>query len=117
MAGERPGGGAVFRAVRVTTEVAPRAISGGSAVGGWLDGTTTHAPEYDFTKAEKNPYAARFKRRVTNRLDAPTVEYFKALAAETGIPFQTLISLHLRDCAESKRELNLEWRPEPTSSG
>lgn len=68
--------------------------------------------EYDFSEAKKNPYAKRLKRRVTIRLDERTVEYFKGLADETGIPYQTLINLYLRDCAESKRELNLEWRPE-----
>ena len=68
--------------------------------------------EYDFSRAKKNPYAKRLKRRVTIRLDGPTVDYFKQLAEETGIPYQTLINLYLRDCAESKRELNLEWRPE-----
>ncbi len=68
--------------------------------------------EYDFSKAKKNPYAKRLKRRVTIRIDAPTVEYFKELAEETGIPYQTLINLYLRDCADSKRELNMEWRPE-----
>ena len=68
--------------------------------------------EYDFSKAKKNPYAKRLKRRVTIRLDGPTVDYFKDLAEETGIPYQTLINLYLRDCAESKKELNLQWRPE-----
>jgi len=68
--------------------------------------------EYDFSKAKKNPYAARLKQRVTIRLDGPTVSYFKGLAEETGIPYQTLINLYLRDCAESKKELNLDWRPE-----
>ncbi len=72
--------------------------------------------EYDFSKAKKNPYAKRLKRRVTIRLDSPTVDYFKALADETGIPYQTLINLYLRDCAESKRELNLEWSPEAAST-
>lgn len=65
--------------------------------------------EYDFTGARKNPYAKRLKRRVTIRLDAPTVDYFKQLSEESGIPYQTLINLYLRDCAESKKELNLEW--------
>lgn len=69
--------------------------------------------EYDFTKAKENPYAKRLKRRVTIRLDAPTVDYFKGLAEESGIPYQTLINLYLRDCAEEKRELNLEWQAEP----
>jgi predicted DNA binding CopG/RHH family protein len=72
--------------------------------------------EYDFSNAKKNPYAKRLKRRVTIRLDDPTVEYFKELATETGIPYQTLINLYLRDCAESKRELNLEWVGESSSA-
>jgi predicted DNA binding CopG/RHH family protein len=67
--------------------------------------------QYDFSKSRRNPYAKRLKERVTIRLDAPTVEYFKQLAEETGIPYQTLINLYLRDCAESKRQLNLAWRP------
>ena len=72
--------------------------------------------EYDFSKAKKNPYARRLKQRVTIRLDHPTIEYFKGLSEELGIPYQTLINLYLRDCAESKRELNLEWRPEGSST-
>ena len=72
--------------------------------------------EYDFSKAKKNPHAKRLKRRVTIRLDGPTVDDFKELADETGIPYQTLINLYLRDCAESKRELDLEWRPEAAGS-
>lgn len=73
--------------------------------------------EYDFSKAKKNPYAKRLKRRVTIRLDGPTIDYFKELAEETGIPYQTLINLYLRDCAESKKELNLEWRPAGVGAG
>ena len=67
--------------------------------------------EYDFTKARKNPYAKGLKQKVTIRLDAPTIEYFKTLAEETGIPYQTLINLYLRDCAASKRELSMDWHP------
>ena len=73
--------------------------------------------EYDFSEAKKNPYAKQLKRRVTIRLDGPTVDYFKDLAEETGIPYQTLINLYLRDCAESKRELNLEWLPQKAGAG
>jgi len=67
--------------------------------------------EYDFSKARKNPYASRLKQSVTIRLDAAAVGYFKQLAAETGIPYQTLINLYLRDCAATGRKLALEWRP------
>ena len=72
--------------------------------------------EYDFSGAQRNPYAKRLKTRVTIRLDVPTVEYFKSLAGETGIPYQTLINLYLRDCADSKRELSVQWLPEGSSS-
>ncbi len=41
--------------------------------------------DYDFSKSRKNPYASRLKRQVTIRLDEPTIEYFKALAEESGI--------------------------------
>ena len=66
--------------------------------------------EYDFSKARRNPYAKRLKRQITIRLDEPTVDYFKDLAEETGIPYQTLINLYLRDCAAKKRKLAMNWR-------
>jgi predicted DNA binding CopG/RHH family protein len=67
--------------------------------------------EYDFSKARKNPYAKRLKRSVTIRLDEGTVAYFKRLAMEADIPYQTLINLYLRDCAAHGRKLALSWRP------
>lgn len=66
---------------------------------------------YDFTKARRNPYAARLKRQITIRIDHATVEWFRSLAAESGIPYQTLINLYLRDCAIHRRRLNLRWKP------
>ena len=66
--------------------------------------------EYDFSKGTKNPYATRLKRQVTIRLDGGTIGYFKSLAVEIGIPYQTLINLYLRDCAIQRRELAMEWR-------
>jgi len=59
--------------------------------------------EYDFSKARKNPYARRLKKQITIRLDEPTIEYFKGVAELSGIPYQTLINLYLRDCAASRR--------------
>lgn len=64
---------------------------------------------YDFSKARRNPYARRLKRQVTIRLDEATISYFTTLASETGIPYQTLINLYLRDCAASKKKLALNW--------
>lgn len=66
---------------------------------------------YDFSKATKNPYAGILKKPVTIRLDDETVRYFKELAKEAGVPYQTLINLYLRDCAASGRKLSMEWRP------
>lgn len=67
---------------------------------------------YDFTKmkGKKNPYIKYLKQPVTMRLDKDSVDYFKSLAEESGIPYQTLINLYLRDCASSERKLNLKWR-------
>ena len=67
---------------------------------------------YDFSKGKKNPYSSRLKKQVTIRLDEGTIEYFKALAEEIGIPYQTLINLYLRDCAASSRRLAMEWKRE-----
>ena len=67
--------------------------------------------EYDFSKARKNPYAARLRRQVTIRLEEATISYFKTLAEEVGVPYQTLINLYLRDCALSGRKLTLNWKP------
>ena len=50
------------------------------------------------------------KQPVTMRLDVDSVDYFKSLAEESGIPYQTLINLYLRDCAAKERKLNMKWR-------
>jgi len=49
---------------------------------------------YDFSKmkGKKNPYAKQLKQPVTMRLDKDTVSYFKSMAEESGIPYQTLIN-------------------------
>ena len=66
---------------------------------------------YDFSKARANPYAKRLKKAVTIRLDQDALEYFQRLAEETGIPYQTLINLYLRDCVSSQKKLRLHWKP------
>jgi uncharacterized protein (DUF4415 family) len=66
--------------------------------------------EYDFSKGRRNPYAARLKRQVTIRLDEKTIQHFKGLSDETGIPYQTLINLYLRDCAATQKRLSLAWK-------
>ena len=66
--------------------------------------------EYDFSKARKNPYARRLKKQITLRIDKPTIEYFRSLSEGSGIPYQSLINLYLRDCAVQRRTLSVEWR-------
>ena len=68
--------------------------------------------EYDFSKmkAVKNPYAKILKKQITIRLNSATIEYFKNMAKEMGIPYQVLIDSYLTDCAVSKRRLNLKWQ-------
>ncbi len=67
--------------------------------------------EYDFAgmKGRKNPYAKRLKQQITIRLGVDVLDYFKDLAAETGIPYQNLINLYLRDCVGSKKRPRLTW--------
>ena len=66
--------------------------------------------KYDFSKAKKNPYASRLKKQITIRLDDTTIAYFKDLAEETGVRYQTLINLYLRDCAAKRKRLSLRWK-------
>lgn len=64
---------------------------------------------YDFSDSVKNPYAKKLKKKVTIRLDEDTIDYFKELADDKGIPYQSLINLYLRDCAQSHRDLKIQW--------
>lgn len=66
---------------------------------------------YDFSKMKgrRNPYVKFLKTPVTIRLDQETVTYFKSMAGETGLPYQNLINLYLRDCANHHRQLKMAW--------
>ena len=64
---------------------------------------------YDFSDGKRNPYAKRLKQQLTIRLDTETVTYFRTLAKETAIPYQTLMNLYLRDCAQARRRLSFAW--------
>ncbi len=70
--------------------------------------------EYNFEKMKgrKNPYASKLKKQVTIRMGTDIMEYFKELAEETGIPYQNLINLYLRDCVQSRRKLVFKWERE-----
>jgi len=64
---------------------------------------------YDFSNSVANPYAKRIKKQITIRLDKDTIAYFKTMAEDKGIPYQSLINLYLRDCANEHRELKTTW--------
>jgi uncharacterized protein (DUF4415 family) len=66
--------------------------------------------EYDFSKARKNPYTKILKQQVTIRLDKGTIAYFRGIAQNTGMPYQTLINLYLSDCVKAKRKPSIHWK-------
>ncbi|MCG7532041.1 BrnA antitoxin family protein [Psychrobium sp. MM17-31] len=66
--------------------------------------------QYDFSESVSNPYAKKLKKQITIRLDQDVIEYFKQLSEQNGIPYQNLINLYLKDCANSHKELKLDWK-------
>ena len=58
----------------------------------------------------KNPYASRLEKQITINIDGSTIDYFKSMAAADGIPYQTLINLYLRDCADNRRKIQMSWQ-------
>ncbi len=67
--------------------------------------------EYDIKKLNprKNPYTKKLKKQITINIDNDTIEYFKTLSNQTGIPYQTLINLYLSDCAHNKKQPQIAW--------
>jgi uncharacterized protein (DUF4415 family) len=66
---------------------------------------------YDFSemKEVKPGYLKKLKQQVTIKLDTQVIEYFKSLSETAEIPYQTLINLYLKECAETKKKLKLKW--------
>lgn len=71
--------------------------------------------EYDLSKmkSRKNPYAAKLKKSVTMRLGEDVIGYFKQMAEEAGVPYQSLINLYLRDCVQNHRKIDITWQSTP----
>lgn len=71
--------------------------------------------EYDLSrmKSRRNPYASKLKKPVTMRLSEDVVEYFKGMAEQAGVPYQSLINLYLRDCVMQHRKIQIAWRSKP----
>ena len=66
---------------------------------------------YDIEKLNprSNPYVKSAKKQTTINLSVAAIDYFKEMAAETGIPYQTLINLYLTDCANRKLKISMVW--------
>jgi len=63
--------------------------------------------EYDINASNprKNPYAGKVKHQVTININKTTIEYFKEMSSETGIPYQVLINLYLDECVKEKKRI------------
>lgn len=72
---------------------------------------TTMKTEYDLSKmkSRRNPYAAKLKKPVSMRLSEDVLTYFKSMASESGVPYQSLINLYLRDCVLKHRKVQIAW--------
>ncbi len=71
--------------------------------------------EYDLSKmkSRKNPYASKLKKSVTMRLSEDVIGYFKMMAEDAGVPYQSLINLYLRDCVMQHRQVQIAWPTKP----
>ena len=65
---------------------------------------------YDFSNSVKNPYIKKLKKQISIRIDIETIEYFKKLSSEMGIPYQSLINIFLSDCAEKQKKPEIAWK-------
>lgn len=65
--------------------------------------------EYELSKmkSRKNPYASKLKKPVTMRLSEDVINYFKSMAEDSGVPYQSLINLYLRDCVSHHRKVDI----------
>ena len=66
--------------------------------------------EYDLSKMKKrkNPFAKQLKKQVTIRMGVDVIDYFKNMSEETGIPYQNLINLYLRECVAKNKRLTFQ---------
>ena len=66
--------------------------------------------EYDFSNARRNPYAKQLKKQITINIDIDAIDYFKKQSELVGVPYQTLINLYLKDCANSGKTLKISFQ-------
>ena len=66
--------------------------------------------EYNFSDSIKNPYIKKLKKQISIRIEKETVEYFKKLVSEIDIPYQNLMNMYLRECAQNNFKPNIHWQ-------
>lgn len=64
--------------------------------------------QYDSPMQERTPI--QLKKLLAIRLHEGSISYFEGMAEETGISYQRLIDLYLKDCAATGKRLNLAWK-------
>lgn len=52
--------------------------------------------------------SSRLKKQVTLRMGVDIIDYFKGMSEETGIPYQNLINLYLRECVTEQKKLSFQ---------
>jgi len=67
--------------------------------------------EYDFAHMKKAEprYLRRMKAAVTMRLDTTVISYFRSLANDIGMPYQSLINYVLSEYASCKLQPSANW--------
>ena len=73
--------------------------------------------EYDIKNLNprKNPYSNKLKKQITINIDSNIIDFFKSQAADTGIPYQTLINLYLADCVKNNKSLLFRGHKTPVN--
>ena len=54
---------------------------------------------------------SNLKKPVTIHLSEDVIDYFKSMSEESGVPYQSLINLYLRDCAKQHHKVDIQWQP------
>ena len=75
-----------------------------------MKGANEMRREYDFSKSVRNPYIKKLKKQITIRLETETIDYFKKIAAAPDIPYQKLMNLFLKNCAQNKIKPSINWK-------
>lgn len=63
--------------------------------------------EYDIRNLNprKNPYVKAVKKPITISVKVGTIDYFKNMAEESGIPYQTIMNYYLDECVREGKKL------------